>query len=164
MRTTLAAHVAELAEVLHDLHRRFRQAARREVAQAVGEALRDWARALIDGPIRYPAPAYAAVTAWDDAWQEAADDPWRGRGTDAAEGDAAAGTRRDAVHWPPALAVGLEAARWGFARTRQVGLAIVLGLIVALAARVAGPTVQSLLEAWSTANDLLSYPGPVWRP
>jgi hypothetical protein len=59
---------------------------------------------------------------------------------------------------------GLVAARWGFVRTRQLGPALLIGLFIALAAYAGGPTVKALLESWSAALDLLSYPGPDRRP
>jgi hypothetical protein len=65
---------------------------------------------------------------------------------------------------PPALVAGGGAARWGFARTRQIGPAILIGLLVALAAYSGGPTIKALVDAWSAANDLLSDPNSDRRP
>ena len=164
MTTTLTANVGELAETLHDLRQRFRDAARVEVARAVGESLREFAKAVICGSVRYPATARTACSAWDDAWEDPEDDLWHARGAHAEEFDADDRGQIQSALLPPALAMGLTAARWGFARTRQVGPALVIGLIVALAAYAGGPTVKLLLEAWSAANDLLNYPDPDRRP
>ncbi len=166
MTGTLTAHLAELAEALRDLRRRFRQAARVEVARAIGEALREVTLAMICGPVRYPSTARTPSSAWDDPWQDPAADPWDfHRSTfPQQEVEASDRERESSMILPPALVAGLGAARWGFIRTRQIGPAILIGLLVALAAHAGGHTVKVLLEAWSAANDLLSYPGPEWRP
>jgi hypothetical protein len=59
---------------------------------------------------------------------------------------------------PAALVAGLGAARWGYLRTRQPALAVLIGLLAALTAHAGGPTLKALLRSWSTANELLSYP------
>jgi len=164
MTGTLTAHLVELAEALHDLRHRFRQAARVEVARAIGEALREVTLAMICGPVRYPSTARTASSAWNDPWQDPAADPWDSHCTYPQEVEASDGERESSMTLPPALVAGLGAARWGFARTRQIGPAILIGLLVALAAYAGGPTVKALLEAWSVATDLLSYPGPDRRP
>jgi hypothetical protein len=59
-----------------------------------------------------------------------------------------------------ALAVGLRVARWGYRLTRRMGVSVVMELLLAFARCVRGPTIKTLLEAWSAANDLLNYPRP----
>jgi hypothetical protein len=59
----------------------------------------------------------------------------------------------------PALVIGWGMARWGYVRTRQLGPALVLGLVVAVAAHAGGPLLQALLQAWSAALELLLFPG-----
>ena len=165
MTSTLTAHLGELAEALHDLRRRFRHAARVEVARAVGEALREATLAMICGPARYQSTARTRYSAWDDdPWQDRGDDPWHSRGTHAQEVEVDDAEANSSMLLPPALMAGLGAARWGFARTQQIGPAILIGFLVALAAYSGGPTIKALLEAWSAANDLLSYPSQVRRP
>jgi hypothetical protein len=164
MTRTLTAHVIELAETLHDLRRRFRQAARIEVARAVGEALREVALAMICGPVRFPAPARSADSAWDDPWQDASADPWPAPVGAAREVEADDRHRESPPPLPPALVAALGAARWGFVRTHQVGPAILIGLLVGVAVRAGGPTVKAVVEAWSVADDLLNYTGSNQRP
>jgi hypothetical protein len=165
MTGPLTIHLIELAETLHDLRRRLRQAARLEVARAVGEALREASLALICGPTRYRAPNHTVRPEWDDPWQEPATDPWRSGASyreTSARDDPEDTQGRSPL--PPAVLVGLAAARWGYVRTRQVGPALLLGLLVGVAAHSGGPTVQALLEAWSATHDLLHHPGPDARP
>lgn len=149
MNTSVAAHAGDLAETLVDLRRRFRQAARYEVARAVAEALRDAAMMIVCGPAR-PMSSYSA---WDDPWADPVDDPWHARNNVV---DADDGNSRPILRLSPAVLAGVGAARWSYTRTRQVGLAMLIGLLVALAAKLGGPTVQALLRAWSVAEDLLT--------
>jgi hypothetical protein len=164
MTNPLTVHLVDLAENLADLRRRFRRAARTEVAQAVGEALRELARTMICGPARSAkAPLSRYSSAWDDPWQEPAVDSWQWNASlrEAVERDE---TARPAPRWQSAALAGLTAARWALVRTRQLAPAVLIGLVVALAAYVGGPTIEALLDAWSSAIDLLPYPGPDQRP
>jgi hypothetical protein len=61
-----------------------------------------------------------------------------------------------ALRLSSAMLVGMGTARWSFARTRQIGPAILIGLLVAIAATMGGPTVKALLKAWSVATDVLT--------
>jgi hypothetical protein len=160
MRTTLAAHAGDLAQALHGLCRRLRHAARIEVARAIGEALEEVTRAMICGPDHCPSMPRTASSTWDDPWQEPSEDPWQCHRSDAREMSAEDSEPMRAALSFPAVAMGLGAARWGFLRTRQIGPALLIGLLVALAASAGGPTVKALLEAWSAATCLLSYPCP----
>ena len=160
MNPTLAVYLGELAETLHNLRRRLRQSARVEVARAVGEALREFARAMICGPVRYPANQRTDCAVWDqDPWQ---DDAYREPCADELADDEEAAS--DPLLLPPALVVGLAAARWAFSRSRQIGPALLFGLVVALVAGAGGPTVKALVETWSTAAELLHQPGSLRRP
>lgn len=156
MNKTLTAQIGELAESLHDLRRRFRHSARYEVACAIGEALRDGAMALIGGPAPRAKMPGRGYSAWDDPWGDPAADRWQGPEAypDTMEDDEEG--PQGAIRVSPALLVGVGMARWSFARTRQFGPAILIGLIVAIAATMGGPTVKALLKAWSVAIDLLS--------
>jgi hypothetical protein len=156
MNKTLTAQIGELAESLHDLRRRFRHSARYEVACVIGEALRDAAMALIGGPApraKMPGRGYAA---WNDPWGEPVADRWHGPDSfpDVMEADEE--VPQSAMRLSPSLLVGMGAARWSFARTRQLGPAMLIGLLVALIATMGSPTIQALVDAWSVAIDLLS--------
>ena len=157
---TLTAHLGELAETLSNLRRRFRQAARVEVARAVGEALRDVAQDLICGPARAAPVSRAGYTHWDDdPWHEPARDPWQAGYADPEEDvrDDDAPTRSSPLE--PAVVVALAVARWGFLRTGQLVPAALIGLLVGFAAYAGGPAAEALLGAWSAANELLTFPG-----
>jgi hypothetical protein len=156
MTTTLTDHLAELAATLNDLRRRFRRAAREEVARAVGEALRQAALTIIGGPV-LPPPRRPEYSDWGDPWQDPVEDPWDA-GASSRPG-ASVGGRGVAETSPlhPAVVAGLWAARWGFARTRRPLPALAVGLAVALIGLAGGPTAQALLAAWSAANELLHY-------
>ena len=163
--TPLTLHLGELAESLHELQRRFRQAARVEVARAIGDALREFTQAMICGPVRYPATAPNAYSAWDDnLWQERGDAEPQFPGNYAEDLEENDEEAHGSLTVPPALMAGLAAARWGYLRTRQIGPALLIGLVVAIAAGAGGPTVKALLNAWATAQDLLNHPGPGPRP
>jgi hypothetical protein len=156
---TLSLHVAELAEALQELRRRLRQTARLEVARAVGEALRELALSVICGRARFGTGVHGVSSPWDDPWQEPALEPWHSRaGYMPDEGEDDAEFRRRLV-LPAALVAGLGAARWGYVRTRQPALALLIGLLAALTAHAGGPTLKALLRSWSTANQLLNFPG-----
>jgi hypothetical protein len=155
MTGTLTAHLGDLAEALQELRRRFRMAARVEVARAIGEALCEVTRAMICGP-NHTSPR-SAHSEWGDPWQDPAGDPWSDHERFSPEDD------EESINsslLSPALMAGLGAARWGFLMTRRMGVSIVIGLLVALAACIGGPVIKTLLEAWSAANDLLNYPRP----
>src|SRR5579871_3077272 len=157
MTTTLTDHLIELAATLNDLRRRVRQAAREEVARAVGEALRQVALSMIGGSSR-SLPRRSAYSSWDDPWQDAVEDSWTA-GTSFPE-QTTIGDRSVAEESPlhPAVVAGLFAVRWGYARTRQPLSAVAIGLGVGFVALAGGPTMQALVAAWSAANDLLHYP------
>jgi hypothetical protein len=163
MTSTLTAHVADLAECLAELRCHCRRAARLEVGRVVGGALRELTLAWICGPATLPARASAPPSRWEDPWEDPADDPWHAS-VRAAETNEPNLARPSAARLPTALMAGLDAARWGFSRTRQLASALLIGLLVALAAYLGGPTLEALLEAWTTATDLLSHPGAGRRP
>jgi hypothetical protein len=158
MTGTLTAHLGDLAEALHDLRRRFRLAARVEVARAIGEALCEVTRAMICGPSRFQSTPRSGYSDWDDRWQDA--DPWRSHDTFSQEDEVDDEDRVRSSMLPPALVAGLGAARGGFMLTRRIGASFVIGVLVALATYVGGPAIKALLEAWSAATDLLNYPRP----
>jgi hypothetical protein len=160
MTGTLTAHLGDLAEALHDLRRRFRVAARVEVAQAIGEALYEVTRAMICGPSRPHATPPSAYSDWDDPWQDPAADPGHSHHVSAQEDEADDEDRMSSTKLPPVLLAGLGAARWGFMLTRRMGPSLLIGLLVALLTYVGGPALKTLLEAWAAANDLLNFPRP----
>jgi hypothetical protein len=157
---TLTAHLAELALALDDLRRRFRRSARAEVARAVGDALREVAAALICGPEAPPARRGEYPT-WDDPWQGGIDpggEDWRVDAPTAPARPPIAGGPEPARTYQAAVVVGLGVARWGLSRTGQVGPAVTVGVLAALAALAGAPTVEALLGAWSAASELLNRP------
>jgi hypothetical protein len=160
MTGTLTAHLGDLAEALHDLRRRFRLAARVEVARAIGEALCEVTRAMICGPSRVQSKPRSGYSDWDDRWQDPAADPWHSHDTLSQENEVDDEDRTSSSMLPPALVAGLGAARGGFMLTRRMGASFVIGVLVALATFVGGPAIKALLEAWSAATDLLNYPRP----
>jgi hypothetical protein len=163
MRETLTAHLADLAATLNDLRHRLRQAARLEVARAVGEALREVALAIICGPHRYSTPSQATYSPWDDPWQEDDQDSWD---PEAPIPEYVTPRNRSAAWSLPlqsAVVLGLGAARWGFARSGHLLHAALIGVALGVAAYVGGPTINALLGAWSAAHDLMCYPDPERR-
>lgn len=154
MNSTLATHVGSLAESLHDLRRRFRQAARYEVARVIAEALRDAATMIVCGPAPMPAMPRSPSSTWDDPWNDPLEDPWHNPGFGAVV-DADDHSQRPLLCLSPAVLAGVGAARWSYMRSRQIGPAVLIGLVVTLAATIGGPSVQSLLRAWAVVNDLL---------
>ena len=157
MSSTLTAHIGDLAESLQDLRRRFRQAARYEVARAIAEALRDAAMAIVCGPAPMPGMPRQGSSAWEDPWQDPLDPPWQVSASPVDVIDADERDSRSTFRVSPAVLAGMGAARWSFTRSRQVAPALLIGLLVALAATIGGPTVMALLRAWTVANDLLSH-------
>jgi hypothetical protein len=160
MRETLTAHLADLAATLNDLRHRLRQAARLEVARAVGDALREVALAIICGPHRYFTRTQATYSHWDDPWQEAEHEPWH---PEPPISEHVTPRNRSAAWSLPlqsAVVLGLGAARWGFVRTGQLVQAALIGVALGVVAYVGGPTIGALLGAWSAAHDLMSYPDP----
>jgi hypothetical protein len=158
MTGTLTAHLGDLAEALHDLRRRFRIAARVEVARAIGEALCEVTREMICGPSRFQSTPRSGYSDWDDRWQDT--DPWRSHDTLSQENEVDDEDRTSSSMLPPALVAGLGAARGAFMVTRRMGASFVIGVLVALATYVGGPAIKALLEAWSATTDLLNYPRP----
>jgi hypothetical protein len=158
MSKILTSHLVEIVETLHTLRLRMRHTARVEVARAISEALRETTMDLICGPARYPSPSPASYPAWDDPWQEPPDEPWGPANTFAQDEDTSCEFRPSQQTWHPAVMAGLGAARWSFLGTRQIGPALLLGLVVVLVASVGGPTVNALLEAWLATTDLLTFP------
>jgi hypothetical protein len=163
MRETLTAHLADLVATLNDLRRRLRQAARLEVARAIGEALREVALDMICGPQRYSVRSQSTYSPWDDPWQEADQDRWEPESP--IPEYVTPGNRIAAWSLPlqSAVVLGLGAARLGFVRTGQFVHAALIGVALGVAAYVGGPTINALLGAWSAAHDLMSYPDPERR-
>jgi hypothetical protein len=163
MRETLTAHLADLAATLNDLRHRLRQAARLEVARAVGEALREVALAVICGPRRFSSRPQSTYSPWDDPWQESDQDSWD---PESPIPEYVTPRNRNAAWSLPlqsAVVLGLGAARWGFVRTGQLVQAALIGVALGVVAYVGGPTIGALLGAWSAAHDLMSYPDPERR-
>jgi len=156
MTGSLVAHVGDLAETLRELRRRLRQAARLEVARAVGDALREFTLNMISGATGYALPHHRETSAWDDPWRDPNDDPWYSgdRFSDdntREDGSSTVGTAP--LH--AAIVLSLGAARWGYRRTRQMVVAVLIGTAVAIVVLLRGPTVEAFLAAWAPAHELL---------
>ena len=168
MRETLTEYLVELAEKLGDLRRQLRQAARVEVARAIGEALAEVAHTLICGPGRFPplpnrGPSESRRSDWDnDPWNETRydRDPWTDEDPDYPTNEE--GVPIMSPTTPSrrqfAVASGYAAARWCFARTGNLVAATALGVAAALFAFIRGPAVSSLLEVFTVAQDLTAFP------
>jgi hypothetical protein len=160
MRGTLTVYLGDLAESLLELRRRFRRAARLEVARAVGETLQELALTAIGGYGRSASPRAQSTSNWGDPWQDdLAESAWESNAafSKSFEDEAPA---RD-IKAPPlraALVLGLGAARWGYCRTRQPVVAIFVGAVVVLVVLVGGPAVEAFADAWATATDLVGFP------
>jgi hypothetical protein len=144
MRETLTAHLADLAATLNDLRHRLRQAARLEVARAVGEALREVALAMICEPHRYSARLQSTYSRWGDPWQEDDQDSWY---PDAPIPEYVTPRNRSAAWSLPlqsAVVLGLGAARLGFVCTGHLLHAALIGVALGVVAYVGGPTHQRL--------------------
>jgi hypothetical protein len=160
MTGTLTAHLGDLAGALRDLRRRFRVAARVEVARAIGEALYEVTRTVICGPNRLHSTPRSAYSDWDDPWQDSAAEPVHSHDVFSQEDEVDDEDRMSSTKLPPVLLAGLGGARWGFMLTRRMGPSLLIGLLIALLTYVGGPALKTLLEAWAAANDVLNYAHP----
>jgi hypothetical protein len=156
MNTKLVDHLGDLALTMEDLRQQFREAARFEVARAIGDALREFALESICGKAR-PHPCEPERSDWQDSWTDSP--PTWHEIADSASGSSTGVPRASPVcragRLHGAIVVGLAAARWAFGRTRQPAPTIIAGAAVALIALAGGPAVEAMLGAWSAANDLL---------
>jgi hypothetical protein len=155
MSRLVTSRIADLAETLGDLRFRLRQAARREVALAVGDALKELAHVWICGPVRAPYSGRMG-SPWKDSWEE--DDPW-------AEEPRAFRQEPTMPLQPPlpipsrvpiALTAGLGAARWGLTRTQSIVPAVALGVVAVVVVYAGGPAVDTLVRLWMDGADLTS--------
>jgi hypothetical protein len=150
MSLNLNAHLGELAMTLGDLQRQFRQAARVEVARAVGDALRQFAVATICGPAARPR---RTVSEWDDPWEQ----PSQSWTEDRVESNASVSSDSASkmARFHAAVLLGIGGARWTFLRTRHPALAAAAGLLLVLLVLAGGRSTEALLDAWTSANVLL---------
>jgi hypothetical protein len=155
MSRLVTSRIAALAETLGDLRFRLRQAARREVALAVGDALKEIAHAWISGPVQTPFSSRAR-SPWQDPWEEA--DPW-------AEEPPSFHREPTMPLQPPlpipsripiAMTAGLGAARWGLTRTKSIVPAVALGVVAGVVVYAGGPAVDTLVRLWMDGADLTS--------
>jgi hypothetical protein len=151
MSPNLSAHLGELALSLGDLQRQFRQAARLEVARAVGDAVRQFAIAAICGP---SGPSRSVPGQWDDPWRQSESRSYDD--VDSDETDGASARSIDVARLQAALLLGIGGARWTYLRTRQPAAAAGVGLLLVLLGLIGGRSADTILSAWSAAHDLLS--------
>jgi hypothetical protein len=142
------AHLGELALSLGELRQQFRNAARIEVARAVGDALRQFAVSTICGSV--PRTRQSADD-WDDPWTT--ESSWPHEDFDAE--DDLDPPAIDAARIQAAVLLGIGGARWAYLRTRHPAAAIVAGVLLLILALAGGRPARILLDAWSSANILL---------
>jgi hypothetical protein len=155
MSRLVTSRIADLVETLGDLRFRLRQAARREVALAVGDALKELTHVWICGPVRDPY-AGRARSAWQEPGKE--DNPWADHPDPFSQEDPMSFRSMATVpsRIPIALTAGLGAARWGLTRTQNVIPAVALGVIAGVVVYAGGPTVDTLVRLWMDGADLSS--------
>jgi hypothetical protein len=156
MTGSLVSHLGDLAETLRDLRRRLRQAARLEVARAVGDALREFTLDVISGGTRNAMPRHRETSNWDDPWRDPNHDPWDA--DDQFLDEDASEKESDNVGGTPlhaAIVLSLGAARWGYRRTGQMVVAVLIGAAVAIVILLRGPTAEAFLAAWAPAHELM---------
>jgi hypothetical protein len=166
MKQTVAIYLADLAGSLAELRRRFRQAARLEVARAVGETLQELALTAILGDARSARRHVQEGSSWGDPWQDDfGRDPWQSHGgfsssfeENRADQDGGARAPAPAPALRSAFILGLGAVRMAYRHTSQPMIAIVVGAILVIVVLVGGPTIEAFAEAWATANDLVGFP------
>jgi hypothetical protein len=152
LNLNVSAHMGELAASLGDLQRQFRQAARVEVARAIGDAIRQFAVTAIGG---VGSSSRTVDDDWHDRWR-APDASWPDdEDFDSARPGNASSGSVDLTRLHAAVLLGIGGARWTFARTRHPAAALAVGLLLVLVGIAGGRTADAILEAWSAAHDLL---------
>jgi hypothetical protein len=151
MSLNLSAHLGELAASLGEPQRQFRQAARVEVARAVGDAIRQFAVTAICGPA---SPSRRVAGDWNDPWREPTASWPDDEDFDSVPPGKSIGSI-DLARLHAAVLLGIGGARWTFVRTRHPAAALAVGLLLVLLGLSGGRTADAILEAWSAAQDLL---------
>ena len=154
--TIITGRLSRLAEQLGDLRVRLKQAARFEVAQAVGDTLAQTAKLLICGPAHVPHESYDTGP-WDDPWR----DPFSGRpewSHDRMEEPDFDEPNDRPLPTRSALIAGFAVARWSLMRTGQPAVAIGLASVAAILVLLVGDRITPLLDVCATAQELLDYP------
>lgn len=146
--------LSRLAEQLCDLRVRLKQAARFEVAQAIGDALAETSKLLICGPSHRPPHGAYENSQWDDPWQ----DPYSGRPGWSHDRDDEPEPEQADLPTRSALLTGFAVARWSLMRTGQPTVAIGLAGLAAILVLVVGDRISPLLDVCATAHELLDYP------
>lgn len=160
MSASIITHrLGRLVEQLGDLRIRLKQAARFEVAQAIGDTLAESAKLLICGSARMPRMPHETMDAdpWDDPWH----DPFAERSSwsdDPADEAASDEPQHRQLHTRSALLTGFAVARWSLMRTGQPTVAIGLAGLAAIVVLLAGDRIAPLLDACAAAHELIEYP------
>jgi hypothetical protein len=155
MSSLVTSRIADLAETLGDLRFRLRQAARREVALAVGDALKELAHIWICGPISDSYSAQARSTGYE-SWDD--DDPWADEPCSYSQEETMSvrSTIPIPSRIPIALTAGLGAARWGLTRTQSVIPAVAIGVVAGVVVYAGGPSIDALVRLWMDGAELAS--------
>jgi hypothetical protein len=157
MSRIVTSRIAELAQKLGDLRFRLRQAARREVALAVGDALKEIAHVWICGPVRDPY-ARRPASSWADPWEE--EDPWADSPQSFSQEDPmfVRSSAPTPSRIPLALAAALGGARWGLTRTQNVFPAVAIGIVTGIVVYAGGSSVDTVVRLWLNGAELTSAP------
>jgi hypothetical protein len=155
MLKPVTSRIADLAESLGDLRCRLSLAARREVALAVGDALKELTHVWICGPARDQYSG-GASSAWQESGQE--EDPWAEQPHPYSQEEPMPfhSTPPLTTRLPNALTAGLGAARGGLTRTQNVIPAVALGVVAGVVVYAGGSSIDTLVRLWVDGADLSS--------
>ena len=175
LATGLATRSHQLAEQLHELRSRVREAVAAELGRVVADAVRDLLTAALRGrpPDRpgteYTRPGRGRNDPWDDDpddWDRDGDDESERYRDESDERQPPPGptpyNSRPSTPWASALSAGIVATKWLLARRLRVWPSVAVGVMVGAASLAGGSVVRTVLAAVATALDLvcLTHPGP----
>ena len=152
----ITGRLSRLVEQLGDLRVRLKQAARFEVAQAVGDTLAETVKMLICGSARVPHEG-SDDGPWDDPWH----DPFSERPSwsdDRMEEPDPDEPKYRALPARSALLAGFAVARWSLMRSGQPTVAIGLASLAAIAVLILGDRIAPLLDVCTAAHELIDSP------
>jgi hypothetical protein len=173
LATGLATRSRLLAEQLHELRSRVREAVAAELGRVVADAVRDLLTATLRG--RPPdhsgttdlRPGRSRADPWDDDpddWLRDDEDEYRRYPDEPDERPPPSGptpiTTRPTSPWASALSVGVVATRLLLARGLRVWPCVGVGVAVSALALAGGQAVRAVFAAAATALDLVCLTQP----
>ena len=175
LASSLVSRSHQLAEQLHELRSRVREAVAAELGRVVADAVRDLLTAALRG--RPPDPESTTHRRpghlRDDPWDDDPDDWERDGGDDYSRYPDEPDERptqsrptpndpRPSTPWASALSVGIVATRWLLARKLRVWPSVGVGVAISTLALAGGPAVRAVLAAVAAALELacLTHPSP----